>query len=85
MTEPPAWGPMISDMSNLAPRKGSGLSRGQRVDRASTLVMVSGVSAVAFVVTFVLLLLGVLGSGLPLVTAVVAAGTGLGARRMIKG
>jgi hypothetical protein len=71
-------------MSNLAPRDRSGLTRSQRVDRASTLVIVGGASAVAFVVTFVLMLVGVLGAGIPLVTAVVAVGCGLGARRIIK-
>ncbi len=72
-------------MANLEPRRGSKLTRSQRVDRASTFVMVGGASAVAFVVTFVLMLAGVLGAGLPLVTAVVAIGCGLGARRIIKG
>jgi CHASE2 domain-containing sensor protein len=71
-------------MSNLVPGKRSGLTRSQRVDRASTFLMVGGASAVAFVVTFVLMLAGVLGAGLPLVTAAVAVGCGLGARRIIK-
>lgn len=72
-------------VSNLEPRKRSNLTRNQRVDRASTFVMVGGASAVAFVVTFVLMLVGVIGAGLPVVTAVVAIGCGLGARRIIKG
>lgn len=71
-------------MSSLEPRKRSNLTRNQRVDRASTLIMVGGVSAVAFVITFVLMVFGVLGGGLPLVTAIVAAGCGFGAWRIIK-
>ncbi len=70
-------------MSNLAPRKRSNLSRNQRVDRASTLIMVGGASAVGFVVTFVLMVAGVLGAGIPIVLAIVAAVCGFGARRII--
>jgi hypothetical protein len=76
--------PIIVYMSDIAPRKSSRLTRSQRVDRASRLVIVSGASTLAFVVTFVLMVAGVLGAGLPIVTAVVAVGCGLGARRIIK-
>ncbi len=71
-------------MSNLVPGKRSNLSRSKRVDRASNLIMASGVAGLVFVVTFVLAILGVIGGGLPLAAAIVTAGLGFGAYRTIK-
>ncbi len=71
-------------MSNLVPGKRSNLTRGKRVDRASNLILATGVGALVFVVTLVLAIAGVIGGGLPLVAAIVTAGLGLGAYRTLK-
>jgi hypothetical protein len=71
-------------MSNLVPGKRSNLTHGQRVDRASNLILGATVGGVVFVVTLVLALAGVIGAGLPVVAAILTAAFGLGAYRTIK-
>ncbi len=71
-------------MSKLVPGRRRNLTHGRRVERASSLIMAAGVSALVFLVTFVLDIAGVIGGGLPLVAAVVTAGLGFGAYRTIK-
>jgi CHASE2 domain-containing sensor protein len=59
-------------MSSLEPRRGSGLSRRQREQRAYRLVVAGGVAGTIAVVSFVLAIVGVIGFGLPLIALVVA-------------
>ena len=59
-------------MSSLEPRRGSGLSRRQREQRAYRLVVAGGVAGTIAVVSFVLAIVGVLGFGLPVIALVVA-------------
>jgi hypothetical protein len=60
-------------MSSLEPRRPSRLSRSQKEKRGYQLVMVGGVSAAVAVVGLVLAIAGVIGSGIPLTAAIVAA------------
>ncbi len=71
-------------MSNLVPGKRSNLTHGKRVDRASNLILGAAVGGVAFLVTLVLAVAGVIGVGLPVLAAIVTAAFGLGAYRTIK-
>jgi Flp pilus assembly protein TadB len=71
-------------MSKLVPSKRSNLTRGKRVDRASNLILATGLGALVFVVALVLAIAGVIGGGLPLAAAIVTAGLGFGAYRTIK-
>lgn len=59
-------------MSSLEPRRGSGMSRRQKVDRGYQLVVAGGVSGVAALVGFALAIAGVIGYGLPFVALIVA-------------
>jgi CHASE2 domain-containing sensor protein len=59
-------------MSSLEPRRGSGLSRRQREQRAYRLVVAGGVAGTIAVVSFVLAIVGVIGFGLPVIALVVA-------------
>lgn len=72
-------------MSNIEPRKRSKLTRNQRVDRGAQLVFATGVGAVAFVVTLVLAIVGVVGAGLPIALAVITAALAYAFRRTISG
>lgn len=58
---------------DLAPRKGSGLSRNERERRGVRLVGVGGVAAAVTVVGALLAIFGVIGWGLPFAAAVVTA------------
>ena len=60
-------------MSNLERRSGGRLTRGQRENRAYKLVMVGGAAGAVTVVGAVLAIVGVIGWGLPIVAAIVAA------------
>lgn len=71
-------------MSNLVPGKRSNLSRSQRVDRASNLIMSTGAGGVLFIVALVLSIAGVIGGGVPLIIAIVTAGLGYRAYRTVK-
>jgi len=68
-------------MSDLSPRRGSGLSRRQREDRAYQLAVVGGVAGAVAVVGVVLAVVGLVGSGVPILALIVAAICGLLFRR----
>jgi hypothetical protein len=71
-------------MSDLTPRRGSGVSpRQARERRAYQLVVASGTASVVAVVTFVLALVGVMGFGIPVLALIVAAVCGLLFRRTV--
>jgi hypothetical protein len=70
-------------MSNLSRRPGSGLSRSARERRAFQLVVVGGSAAAIAVVTFFLAVFGVMGWGIFLLAAIVAAGSGFLFRRSV--
>ena len=59
-------------MSDLEPRSGGGLSRRQREQRAYRLVVASGALAAIAVVGFVLALVNVIGSTIPVLAAILA-------------
>jgi hypothetical protein len=71
-------------VSNLQKRGRSNLTRGQRVERASKLIMATGVGGVLLGVTFVLALLGAVSAAVPLVVAVVTGALAYGAYRTVK-
>ena len=70
-------------MSDLSPRRGSGLSRRQREDRAYQLAVVGGVAGAVAVVGVVLAAIGVVGSGVPVLALIIAAICGLLFRRTV--
>ena len=74
----------LSSMSGLSPRPSRPLSRRQREERAYRLVMVGGAAAIA-VVGVVLVALGVVSGGVPLLAIAVAAICGLLFRRTVSG
>ena len=61
-----------------------GLSRRQREKRAYSLTLVGGGAALAFVVFFVLAVIGVMGLGPAILAALVAAGAGFMLRGTLK-
>lgn len=76
------WHP--AGMSDLTPRRGSGLSpRQARERRAFQLAVASGTATVVAVVTFVLALAGVMGYGITVLALVVAAVCAVLFRRMV--
>jgi hypothetical protein len=58
-------------MTDLSPRPNR-TPRRAREDRAYKLVVAGGTAAVATVVTFVLAIVGIIGFGIPMLTAIVA-------------
>jgi hypothetical protein len=60
-------------MSDLAPRPRRSMSRRSREQRGYWLVVTGGGAGAVAVVTFVLAIAGVVGFGLPVVAAIVAA------------
>jgi hypothetical protein len=70
-------------MSDLTPRRGGGLSRRQREQRAYFLVLATGGLGVAAVVTLVLWIAGVASFGLFILLAVLAALAGYLLRRTL--
>ena len=70
-------------MSDLEPRRRSGLSRKAREDRAYNLVLATGGLAVLTIVLVVLAALGVVGFGLAIVAALLTAGSGVLLRRSL--
>jgi hypothetical protein len=71
-------------MSDITPRPNRTPSRRQREDRAYKLVLAGGTAAVVFVVTFVLALVGILGSyGIPILALIIAAVCGWMFRRTV--
>lgn len=70
-------------MSDLTPRRSSGLSRRQREQRGYLLVLSTGGLAVAAVVALVLCIAGVVSFGLVVLLAVLAALAGYMLRRTL--
>jgi hypothetical protein len=71
-------------MTDLSPRPDRTPSRRQREDRAYKLVLAGGAAAVIAVVTFVLAVVGVMGSfGVPIIAALVAVLCGWMFRRTV--
>ena len=71
-------------MTDLSPRPDRTPSRRQREDRAYKLVLAGGAAALIAVVTFVLSVVGVLGSfGVPVIAALVAVLCGWMFRRTV--
>ncbi len=70
-------------MSDLEPRRRSGLSRKSRESRAYNLVLATGGLAVLTLVLIVLAIAGVVGLGPAVVTGVLAVGGGLMLRRTL--
>jgi hypothetical protein len=71
-------------VSNLEPRRRSNLTRSEKVDRASKLIMGTGVGGVLLGVTVVLSIGGVLSAAVPFIVAIVTVALGYGAYRTIK-
>jgi hypothetical protein len=71
-------------MTDLSPRPDRTPSRRQREDRAYKLVLAGGAAALIAVVTFVLAVVGVMGSfGVPIIAALVAVLCGWMFRRTV--
>ena len=70
-------------MSDLEPRRRSGLSRKARESRAYTLTLATGGFAVLTVVLVLLAIFGIGGMGYAFITALLAAGSGLMLRRTL--
>jgi hypothetical protein len=70
-------------MTDLSPRPNRTPSRRAREDRAYKLVLATGAAAVVAVVTFVLAIVGIMGFGVPVLAALVAALCGWLFRRTV--
>jgi hypothetical protein len=70
-------------MSDLEPRRRSGLSRRTREDRAYKLVLATGGLAVLTVALVILAVLGIVGGGAAFVAALLTAGSGFMLRRTL--
>ena len=70
-------------MSDLEPRRRSGLSRKERADRAYTLTLTTGGLALVTVVLVVLAVFGIGGFGLAFLAALLTAGSGFLLRRSL--
>ena len=70
-------------MSDLEPRRGGGISRRQREQRAYTLVLATGGLALATIVLVILAVLGVTGLGPAVITALLAGGGALLLKRTL--
>jgi hypothetical protein len=70
-------------MSDLEPRRGSGMSRRRREQRAYYLVLASGGLAVAAVVVLVLSIVGITSFGLFIILAILAAVAGYMLKRTL--
>ncbi len=66
-------------------RSGSSLPRKAREERAYRLVLATGTLGVVTVVGFVLAIVGVIGGGIPFLTAALAIVCGLLLRRTVRG
>ncbi|MCU0258929.1 MAG: hypothetical protein MUC84_01630 [Solirubrobacteraceae bacterium] len=71
-------------MSDLTPRRSSGLTRSQKESRAYGFVVAGGVGGAVAVVGGVLALVGVIGWGLPFLGVLVAVVCALLFRRMVR-
>jgi hypothetical protein len=72
-------------MSDLEPRRRSGLSRRARQERAYKLVLATGGLAVLTIALVILAVLGVVGGGAAIVAALLTAGSGFLLRRSLSG
>ena len=72
-------------MSDLEPRRGSGLTRREREDRAYKLVIAGGSAGIVAVLGAFLAAIDVIGTGLPLLAAIVAVLCYVMLRRTIRG
>jgi hypothetical protein len=72
-------------MSDLEPRRSSGLSRKQREQRAYTLTLATGGLAVLTIALVVLAVLGITNFGLVILAALLTAGSGWMLRRTLNG
>jgi hypothetical protein len=70
-------------MSDIEPRRSSGISRKQRADRAYNLVLATGGLALLAVALVVLAVLGIVGFGWAVIVAILAALSGLVLRRTL--
>jgi hypothetical protein len=70
-------------MSDLEPRRRSGLSRRSREDRAYRLVLATGGLAVLTIALVILAVLGMVGGGAAFVAALATAGSGFLLRRAL--
>jgi hypothetical protein len=70
-------------MSDLEPRRRSGLSRKERESRAYTLVLTTSGLLIVTIVLFVLALLGVVGGGPAVIAGILTAGSGFLLRRTL--
>jgi hypothetical protein len=70
-------------MSNLEPRRQSGMSRRERERRAYSLVLATGGLTVLAVALVILAILGVMDLGPAIIIALVAAGTGFVLKRTL--
>jgi hypothetical protein len=70
-------------MSDLEPRRRSGVSRSQRADRAYKLTLATGGFAVATVVLVLLAILTSVGLGWAILAALATAGSGLALRKTL--
>ena len=70
-------------MSDIEPRRSSGLSRKARESRAYNLTLATGGLALVTLVLIVLAVVGVVGLGPAIVTGLLAAGAGLMLRRTL--
>jgi putative flippase GtrA len=70
-------------MSDISPRPDRTPSRRAREERAYRLVLAGGTAAAVAVVTFVLAVVGVIGFGVPMLAAIVAAICGVMFRRTV--
>jgi hypothetical protein len=70
-------------MSDLEPRRSSGLSRKTREDRAYKLVLATGSLAVLTIALVVLAVVGIVGGGWAFITALLTVGSGLMLRRTL--
>jgi hypothetical protein len=73
------------DMSDLEPRRGSGMTRREREQRAYRLVIAGGTAGIVAVVGAFLAAIDIIGTGLPLLAAIVAVICYVMLRRTIRG
>ena len=72
-------------MSDLEPRRSSGLTRKEREERAYKLVLATGGLAVLTLALVVLAVLGIVGGGTAIVAGLLTAGSGVLLRRTLNG
>lgn len=70
-------------MSDLTPRRGSGLNRSERERRAYRLTLATGGAGLATIVVLILALVGVTSFGSAFVLALLTAGLGYGVKRTL--